>query len=96
MSSVLSPHLQVRGRQPTPEDEKLRKQLSWALFAVFFLLSPLLLLFRFYGDSVVAWVSGGRFDAATTRSKRCALYVAAPLNIFLVAAIIVPIMIKYA
>lgn len=92
-ASVLTPHLRTPARDPTPEDEEERRKLSWTIFGVFCLLPPLLMLYRWLGDSVVMWVSRGRFDSACVTPKRVALHAGAPLNILIVIAILVPIIV---
>ncbi|KAF2277917.1 uncharacterized protein EI97DRAFT_457153 [Westerdykella ornata] len=91
-----SPHLHVTRREPTAEDCAERTRLSWIVFGLFCILPPLLILYRWFGDSMVNWVSGGRFTTATVTPKRAALYLGVPVNILIVTAIAIPIFIAMA
>jgi hypothetical protein len=88
--------LRTPAREPKPEEEEQRRKLSWIIFAVFCLLPPLLMLYRWLADSVICWVSGGRFESASVAPKRVALHAGAPLNIVIVIAIIAPIIVVNA
>lgn len=93
VTSVLSPHLRLPERKCGPDEEAQRAKLSWILFGVFAILPPLLIIYRFKADSVIAWITGGRFGSASVTPKRLALHAGVPLNILIVLAIIVPIIV---
>lgn len=93
VTSVLSPHLRLPERKCGPDEEAQRAKLSWILFGVFAILPPLLIIYRFKADSVVAWITGGRLGSASVTPKRLALHAGVPLNILIVLAIIVPIIV---
>jgi hypothetical protein len=91
-----SPHLLCVEREPNPEDEARRRKLSWFILAAFCILPPCIILFRFYGDSVIAMVTKGRLGHCTPQSKRTALIAGIAVNVGLVTAILVPILVAHA
>jgi hypothetical protein len=95
-STISIPHLKNHEHPCSPEEEAQRSKLSWIIFGFFCILPPLMMLYRWYGDSVISWLTRGRFGTAAILPKRVALYAGIPLNILIVTAIIVPIIILSA
>jgi hypothetical protein len=91
-----SPHLLCVERELNAEDEARRRKLSWFILAAFCILPPCIILFRFYGDSVIAMVTKGRLGHCTPQSKRTALIAGIAVNVGLVTAILVPILVAHA
>ena len=91
-----SPHLLCPEREANAEDEARRRKLSWVLLAVFCLLPPCIILFRFWGDYIIVSLTKGRLGHCTPQSKRTALIAGIAINIGLVTAIVVPIIVLHA
>ena len=91
-----SPRLLCVERKPNAEDEARRRQLSWVIFAGFCILPPCIILFRFFGDDIIASLTEGHLHYCTPKSKRMAIIAGITVNIGLVVAIIVPVLIVHA
>jgi hypothetical protein len=91
-----SPHLLCPERAEDPEEEVQRRKLSWWIFAVFCILPPMLLLYRWFGDFVIANVTQGRLHHVSAKPKKVALGVGIAVNLGLSSAILLPILIAHA
>lgn len=91
-----SPHLLCPERAVDPQEEEARRKLSWIIFAVFCLLPPTLILFRWMGDLVIVNVTKGRFLHASSKPKQVALVAGIVVNIGIIAGILLPILIAHA
>lgn len=91
-----SPHLLYPEREHNAEDEAHRRKLSWLIFAMFCLLPPCIILFRWFGDRLMVSLTKGRLGHTTATSKRAALIAGVAVNVGLVTAILVPVMVWYA
>lgn len=90
-----SPHLLCPERGLLAEDEARRRTLSWLILALFCLLPPCIILFRWFGDTVIISITKGRLGHTSAQSKRVALIAGIAVNIGLVTAILVPILVWY-
>ncbi|KAJ4366469.1 hypothetical protein N0V83_008105 [Neocucurbitaria cava] len=91
-----SPHLLCPEREVNAEDEARRRKLSWYIFAVFCLLPPCLILFRWWGDSIIISLTEGHLGHCTAQSKRAALIAGISVNIGGAAAILIPVLVTQA
>ncbi|KAF2450806.1 hypothetical protein P171DRAFT_146882 [Karstenula rhodostoma CBS 690.94] len=91
-----SPHLLCPERAFNPDEEEARRKLSWAIFAIFCVLPPALILYRWMGDSVIINVTKGRFSHVSPKPKRLALGVGIAVNVGITAGILLPILIAHA
>lgn len=96
MASVRSPRLHCVEKQLSEEEEAEREKLSWYIFFAFCTLPPLVCLYRWFGDSLVVWISKGRFGHAHPVPKRIAVLTGVSLTFFLVVAIAVPILVLWS
>ena len=90
-----SPHLLCPERALDLEDEAERRKLSWVIFAVFCVLPPVLILYRWMGDMVIVNVTNGRFAYVDPRPKNIALGAGIAVNASIVAIILLPILIAH-
>jgi hypothetical protein len=90
-----SPHLLCPERAEDPEEEAERRKLSWWIFAMFCVLPPMLLLYRWFGDFVIVNVTKGRLHHVSAKPKKVALGVGIALNLGLSSAILLPIVIAH-
>jgi len=91
-----SPHLLCPERAEDPEEEVQRRKLSWWIFAMFCILPPMLILYRWFGDLVIVNVTKGRLHHVSAKPKRVALGVGIAVNLGLSSAILLPILIAHA
>ncbi|KAL5401500.1 hypothetical protein PMIN03_011459 [Paraphaeosphaeria minitans] len=91
-----SPHLLCPERAFNPVEEEARRKLSWAIFAIFCILPPALILYRWKGDSVIVNVTKGRFSHVSPEPKRLALSVGIAVNVGITAGILLPVLIAHA
>ncbi|KAJ4357597.1 uncharacterized protein N0V89_002173 [Didymosphaeria variabile] len=91
-----SPHLLCPERALDPEEEEARRKLSWIIFAMFCVLPPTLILYRWMGDTVIINMTKGRFSHVSSKPKRIALGAGIAVNASIVAAILLPILIAHA
>ncbi|ORY15740.1 hypothetical protein BCR34DRAFT_163568 [Clohesyomyces aquaticus] len=91
-----SPHLLCPERAFDQERERERQKKSWFLFALFCILPPMLLLYRFFADWCMAIMTNGDFGHCTPRTKQIATYAGVAINIALCAIILIPILIAHA
>lgn len=91
-----SPHLLCPERAIDPEEEEARRKLSWMIFAIFCILPPMLILYRWMGDTVIVNVTKGRFSQVSPKPKRMALGMGIAVNITICGAILLPILIAHA
>ncbi|KAI8933901.1 hypothetical protein NX059_009595 [Plenodomus lindquistii] len=91
-----SPHLLCPEREPRADDEALRRKLSWLILAMFCVLPPCIILYRWMGDRVIVSMTKGRLGHTSARSKRVALIAGITVNVGLVTAILVPIFVAHA
>lgn len=91
-----SPHLLCPERAYDPEEEEIRRKLSWMIFALFCVLPPVLILYRWMGDLVIVHTTEGRFSHVSAKPKRIALGVGIVVNVGISAAILLPILISHA
>ncbi|KAH8728363.1 hypothetical protein GQ44DRAFT_724371 [Phaeosphaeriaceae sp. PMI808] len=91
-----SPHLLCPERLANPEDEERRRRLSWYILVWFCLLPPCIILFRIWGDSIIAMITDGHLGHCTPKSKRVALIAGIVVNIGVATAIVVPILVVHA
>jgi len=96
MAHQNSPHLLCLEREANAEDEARRRKLSWAIFAMFCILPPCIILYRFLGDGVIASVTKGRLGHTTAETKRTALIAGIAANVGLITAILVPVLVANA
>ncbi|KAF2638379.1 hypothetical protein P280DRAFT_83609 [Massarina eburnea CBS 473.64] len=80
-----------RERDTTASDEAERLKLSRIIFALCCILPPLLILYRFMGDTVIANWTEGRFKHADPRLKAIALIVGSVGSISITGAILIPV-----
>lgn len=90
-----SPHLLCPERAFNPAEEEARRKLSWAIFAIFCVLPPTLILYRWMGDLVIVNVTKGRFSHVSPKPKRLALGVGIAVNVGITAGILLPILIAH-
>lgn len=91
-----SPHLLCPERALNAEDEERRRKLSWAILALFCLLPPCIMLYRLWGDSIIASLTNGHLGHCTPKSKKVALIAGIAINVGIAVAIVVPIVIVHA
>lgn len=91
-----SPHLLCPERKVNADDEVRRRKLSWFIFAAFCLLPPCIILHRFYGNSIMLWLTKGHLDHCIPQSHRVALIAGIAVNVALVTGILVPILVAHA
>ncbi|OAG05836.1 uncharacterized protein CC84DRAFT_1175941 [Paraphaeosphaeria sporulosa] len=91
-----SPHLLCPERAFNPVEEEARRKFSWAIFTIFCILPPALILYRWYGDLVIVNVTKGRFSHVSPEPKRLALGVGIAVNVGITVGILVPILIAHA
>jgi hypothetical protein len=91
-----SPHLLCPERATNPEDEERRRKLSWAILACFCFLPPCIILYRFWGDSLMISITKGQLGHCTNKSKKVALIAGIAVNVGMVTAIVVPIIVAHA
>ncbi|KAL6706382.1 hypothetical protein ACN47E_005488 [Coniothyrium glycines] len=91
-----SPHLLCPERAIVPEDEAQRKKLSWVILAAFCLLPPCIILYRIWGDSIIASLTDGKLGHCTPQSKKAALIAGIAINVGIITAIVVPIAVLHA
>jgi hypothetical protein len=90
------PRLRCPERAVDPEEDYERRKWTWAIFAVFCTLPPLLILLYYMGDTLIVNLSKGRFSHADRRVRRIALYTGVGLSIGLCFAILIPMIILIA
>lgn len=91
-----SPHLLCPERAIDPEVEAERRKLSWVIFAVFCILPPTLILYRWMGDMVIVNITKNRFSHVDPKPKQIALGAGIAVNISIIAGILLPILIAHA
>lgn len=91
-----SPHLLCPERVMSNEEEEEQRKLSWAIFAVFCILPPMLLLYRSMADFIIVNVTKGRIFHAHPKPKRIALGAGIAINLGISSAILIPILIAHA
>ncbi|KAF1973689.1 hypothetical protein BU23DRAFT_128781 [Bimuria novae-zelandiae CBS 107.79] len=91
-----SPHLLCPEQAIDPEEEVVRRKLSWVIFAIFCILPPVLILYRWMGDLVIVNVTNGRFSHVAPKPKQIALGAGIAVNVSIVLAITLPIVIARA
>jgi hypothetical protein len=88
-----SPHLLCPERSVDLEEEEERRKLSWCIFALFCLLPPMLLLYRWFSDFCIVSLTKGRLGHVAPKPKRIALGVGIAVNLGLSTVILLPILI---
>jgi hypothetical protein len=96
LASEFSPHLLCPERALDPEVEQERQRTSWIIFALFCLIPPLLILYRWVGDHVMNTLTKGRLAQCSAKPKRIALGAGIIVNISLIGLILVPILVTQA
>jgi hypothetical protein len=96
LASEFSPHLLCPERALDPEIEQERQRTSWIIFALFCLIPPLLILYRWIGDHVMNTLTKGRLAQCSAKPKRIALGAGIIVNISLISLILVPILVTQA
>ena len=96
LASEFSPHLLCPERALDPEIEQERRRTSWIIFALFCLIPPLLILYRWMGDHVINTLTKGRLAQCSAKPKRIALGAGIVVNISLICVILVPILVAQA
>ncbi|KAF2713579.1 hypothetical protein K504DRAFT_472885 [Pleomassaria siparia CBS 279.74] len=91
-----SPHLLCPERALDPQVEEERRRTSWIIFALFCVLPPMLVLYRWLGDYTIIALTKGRLGHCTQKPKRIALGVGIAVNISLVSVILIPILVAHA
>ncbi|KAF2107604.1 hypothetical protein BDV96DRAFT_505973 [Lophiotrema nucula] len=81
LANEFSPHLLCPERALDAQEEVERRKKSWLIFALFCILPPALILYRWMGDAVmVAWTKG-EFGHCSDRPKRIALWAGIAINV---------------
>jgi hypothetical protein len=83
-------------RAEDPEEEADRRKLSWWIFAMFCILPPMLILYRWLADFFIVNITNGRLHHASAKPKKVALGVGIAVNLGLSSAILLPILIAHA
>jgi hypothetical protein len=91
-----SPHLLCPERAEDPQEEAERRKLSWWIFAMFCILPPMLILYRWLADWFIVNITNGRLHHASAKPKKVALGVGIAVNLGLSSAILLPILIAHA
>lgn len=91
MAKEHSPHLLCPERAVGEEQEAEQRKISWAIFAVFCILPPMLILYRSMADFVIVNVTKGRIFHAHPKPKRIAL----PLASLSILALAVPSLFRF-
>lgn len=88
-----SPHLLCPERALSPEDLERCNRISWYILGALCIFPPIIILFRLYGDHLVAWVSRGRYLHAPIRMKHISTHLFVLANFLFVVAIVVPVVV---
>jgi hypothetical protein len=96
LAGEFSPHLLCPERALDPEIEQERRRTSWIIFALFCLIPPLLILYRWMGDHAMNTLTKGRLAQCSAKPKRIALGAGIIVNISLICLILVPILVTQA
>ncbi|KAF2006528.1 hypothetical protein P154DRAFT_569916 [Amniculicola lignicola CBS 123094] len=87
-----SPHLLCPERATDPEEERERLRKSWIIFAIFALLPPVLILYRWWGDRTMVYWTKGQFGHCAWRPKQIALYAGVSINLGSAVIIVAAVM----
>ncbi|KAF2268292.1 hypothetical protein CC78DRAFT_613485 [Lojkania enalia] len=96
LANELSPHLLCPERALDPQEEHERRMKSWIIFALFCVLPPMLILYRWMGNAVMATWTNGRLVQCTATPKKVALWAGIAINIGGSGIIIISILVAHA
>ncbi|KAF1955245.1 hypothetical protein CC80DRAFT_90817 [Byssothecium circinans] len=91
-----SPHLLCPERASDPVEEEERRKLSWVIFALFCIVPPMIILYRWYCDAIIANWTEGRLVHVSPKPKRIALVAGIAVNVGISGAILIPILVARA